>query len=244
MTTQQPSARRPAADTGAAPPTGSLLDRPAGSPAYRGHAGRYDQRTRTFQHWREQLVTQLPVGTGDTVLDVGCGTGLCMPGLQDKIGPTGRIIGIDASPDMLDLAAQRVAESGWPNVQLINAPVDEADIDRTADAALFCAVHDDMQSPAAIAHVFAHLRPGAAVAAIGGKWPASWQWSLRKWVADLHAPFITDFTGFDQPWRLLADYLPDLKIRQLGAGTGYLALGRTPVGGPAPDTGPGNHTTE
>jgi ubiquinone/menaquinone biosynthesis C-methylase UbiE len=219
--------------TATVPSSESLLEETAGSPAYGGHAGRYDQRTRTFQHWREQLVTRLPVGSGDTVLDVGCGTGLCMPGLQDKIGSTGRIIGIDASPDMLALAAQRVTESGWRNVHLINAPVAEAVIDGTADAALFCAVHDVMQSPEAIANVFAHLRPGAAVAAIGGKWPAPWLWSLRKWVADLHAPFITDFTGFDQPWHLLAGYVPDLQIRQLGGGTGYLALGHTPGVDPA-----------
>ncbi len=212
--------------------------------AYRSHAGRYDQRTRTFQHWREQLVARLPVGSGDTVLDVGCGTGLCMPGLQDKIGTSGRIIGIDASPDMLNLAAQRVSENGWRNVHLIYASVGEADIDRTADAALFCAVHDVMQSPEAIANVFAHLRPGAAVAAIGGKWPAPWLWSLRKWVADLHAPFITDFSGFDHPWHLLAEYVPDLQIRQLGAGTGYLAIGHTPGADPTPNTRLDTPTTE
>jgi trans-aconitate methyltransferase len=210
--------------------TGSLLDRSAGSQAYRGHAGLYDQRTRTFHHWREQLVAQLPVVTGDTVLDVGCGTGLCMPGLQDKIGPTGRIVGIDASPEMLDLAAQRVTDNRWRNVQLIGATVDEANIDQIADGALFCAVHDVMQSPAAIANVFAHLRPGAAVAAIGGKWPAPWLWPLRAWVADLHAPFITDFAGFDRPWIHLAEYVPDLRVQQLGAGTGYLAHGHTPGG--------------
>ena len=196
--------------------------------AYRSHAGQYDQRTRTFQHWREQLVTRLAVGLGDTVLDIGCGTGLCMPGLQHKIGPTGTIIGIDASPDMLDLAAQRISDNGWRNVHLINAPVDQAVIDGTADAALFCAVHDVMQNPAAIANVVNHLRPGAAVAAIGGKWPAPWRWPLRAWVADLHAPFITDFTGFDQPWRTARREHPRPKIRQLGAGTGYLAYGHTP----------------
>jgi ubiquinone/menaquinone biosynthesis C-methylase UbiE len=223
--------------TATVPSSQPLLAEKAASHAYRGHADRYDQRTRTFQHWREQLVARLPVGSGDTVLDVGCGTGLCMPGLQDKIGPGGRIIGIDASPDMLALAAKRVTESGWRNVHLINAPVGEADIDGAADAALFCAVHDVMQSPEAIANVFAHLRPGAAVAAIGGKWPAPWLWSLRKWVADLHAPFITDFTGFDQPWRLLVDYVPDLQVRQLGGGTGYLALGHTPGGDPARSRG-------
>ncbi len=205
-----------------------VVDRAAGSQAYHGHADRYDQRTRTFQHWREQLIARLPVGPGDTVLDVGCGTGLCLPGLQQKIGPTGRIIGIDASHDMLTLAANRVTDNGWHNVELIPAPVDQAIIDGTADAALFCATHDILQSPAAVANVLDHLRPGAAVAAIGGKWPAPWLWPLRAWVADLHAPFITDFTGFDQPWRLLTDRVPDLTVRQLGAGTGYLAYGHTP----------------
>ena len=66
---------------------------------------------------------------------------------------------------------------------------------RTADAALFCAVHDVLQSPAALTHIFEHLRPGAAVAATGGKWPPPWNVALRAGVADLHAPFIHDFTA-------------------------------------------------
>jgi hypothetical protein len=44
-------------------------------------------------------------------------------------------------------------------------------------------------------------------------------------VADLHAPFISDFTGFDQPWRLLAGFVPDLRVTELGSGAGYLAVG-------------------
>ena len=82
---------------------------PPASEAYRSQAGDYDQRTDAFRHWRELLVQQLPIRRGDTVLDVGCGTGLCLPLLQHKVGPTGAIIGIDASEQMLQVAADRIA---------------------------------------------------------------------------------------------------------------------------------------
>ncbi len=162
---------------------------------------------------------------GDTVLDVGCGTGLCLPLLQRKVGASGVIVGIDESEQMLQVAGERVAAHGWDNVRLVAAPVARAPIEGTADGALFCAVHDVLQSTAALDHIFAHLRPGAPVAAAGGKWPASWLWPLQPWVTALHAPFVNDFTRFDRPWQLLAQFVPDLRVHQLALGTGYLALG-------------------
>ncbi|WP_354254221.1 methyltransferase domain-containing protein [Arthrobacter sp. UYEF21] len=44
---------------------------------------------------------------GDQILDIGCGTGLNFPLLQDRIGPAGTIIGIDRSPGMLRQAQLR-----------------------------------------------------------------------------------------------------------------------------------------
>jgi hypothetical protein len=93
---------------------------------------------------------------------------------------------------------------------------------------VFCAVHDVMQCRAALGNVFDQLRAGAPVAAIGGKQPGPWMWPYRAWAADLHAPFITDFTGFDKPWRLLAEFVPDLHVRELAFGAGYIALGHAP----------------
>ena len=198
---------------------------PAASEAYRSQAGRYDRRTEAFQHWRERLVERLPARPGDTVLDVGCGTGLCLPLLHDKVGPTGRIVGIDASEDMLQVAADRVTTHGWDNVRLVAAPAERAPIDGPADAALFGAVHDVLQSRAALRRVFEHLRPGAAVAAGGGKSPGPWLRHMRGWVHALHAPFVADFTGFDKPWRLLAEFVPDLRVHENSFGAGFLALG-------------------
>ena len=60
---------------------------------------------------------------------MGCGTGLCLPLLQRKVGPSGTIVGIDASAQMLEVAGARVAEHGWDNVRLLAAPVAEAPFD-------------------------------------------------------------------------------------------------------------------
>jgi SAM-dependent methyltransferase len=204
---------------------------PDSSQAYGSEARDYDQRTDAFRGWREQLVRELPLHPGDTVLDVGCGTGLCFAQLKDKIGPTGTIVGIDGSSEMLDVARERVAEQGWHNVRLLASPVAQAPIAGLADAALFCAVHDVLQSPGGLRTIVEHLRPGAAVAAAGGKRPGPWMWPLRPWVTYLHTPYITDFAGFDKPWRLLAELVPDLRVRELAFGAGYIALGHTPTAG-------------
>jgi SAM-dependent methyltransferase len=160
------------------------------------------------------------------VLDVGCGTGLCFSRLQEKVGAAGHIIGIDESPDMLGVAGRRIADHGWENVTLVTAPADRAPIPAVADAALFCAVHDVLQSQPALDNVFAHLRPGAWVAATGGKWASGGMLSLDPLTYAVHRPYVRSFAGFDRPWRLLERMLVDFHVTEVAFGSGYLAAGR------------------
>src|SRR5919106_1078622 len=142
---------------------------PGGSvaPAYSNEAPLYDSRTREFDTYRRRIVERLPLRRGDVVLDVGCGTGLCFPYLLERVGPEGAVVGVDASAEMLEVAAERVSAQGWRNVELIESAIEDAALP-TVDHALFCAVHDILQSPAALDHVLAHVRRW--VAAGGGKW--------------------------------------------------------------------------
>ncbi len=165
---------------------------------------------------------------GDVVLDVGCGTGLCFPLLQERIGPRGTIVAVDASRQMLDLAAARAAAHGWDNVVLIEARVEDADLP-PVDHALFCAVHDVLQSAAAVDNALAAVRPGGGVAAGGGKWAPLWALPLNAGVLALHAHYVGDFTGFSRPWALLAERVPDLAVQEVAVGGGYLASGRVPA---------------
>ena len=196
--------------------------------AYAHDAYLYDARTNLFSSWRRRLVDLLELRPGDVVLDVGCGTGLCFEQLLERVGPTGKVIGLDPAPDMLDLAARRVREEGWTNVTLLAAAAEEILLDEPADHVLFCAVHDVLQSETALTAVLANVRPSGSVAAGGGMWAPPWAVGVNAMVMALHAPFVRDFTGFDRPWARLAGRVSDLRVEQVATGGGYLASARVP----------------
>ena len=190
--------------------------------AYGRDAEFYDARTAVYDNYRGRVVDRMPLRPGDVVLDVGCGTGLCFALLRRRVGPAGAIFGVDNAPKMLALAAERVAAHGWRNVVLIESAIEDAELP-TVDHALFCAVHDILQSPAALDNVIAHVRKG--VAAVGGKWAPPWAIAVNAGVLALHAPYVSDFAGFDRPWAPLAERVPDLAVEEVAMGGGYLAAG-------------------
>jgi SAM-dependent methyltransferase len=173
-----------------------------------------------------RIIDALPLRVGDVVLDVGCGTGLCFEGLRDRVGNSGVVIGIDQAPKMASLSAERIARHGWDNVTIVQASVETAPIPVMADAALFCAVHDVLQSPAALANVFDHLRPGAWVAAGGGKYAPEWMVMMNPMIRAQHRPYIRSFDGFDRPWARLEEFVTDLWVDEFSFGAGYVAVGR------------------
>ena len=207
--------------------------RPARQPAYGGHARSYDRRTGAFQGYRRAIVEALPVRPGQVVLDVGSGTGLCCGLLRDKVGPQGGVVGIEESPEMAAVARERIAGEGWRNVTIVESPAEDAQIPVTADAALFCAVHDILQSPGALRNVMSKLRPGAWVAAGGGKWAAPWMVGVNLQARMLHAPFVRSFEGFGRPWSHLEPLLEDVHIREVALGSGYIVTGQAPVRTPS-----------
>ena len=166
---------------------------------------------------------------------MGCGTGLCCGLLREKVGPQGAVIGIEESPEMAAVAREHIASQGWRNVTVVQSPAEEAQVTATADAALFCAVHDIMQSADALENVLTKLRPGARVAAGGGKWAAPFMVAANMMTRTLHAPYVRSFSGFDRPWGCLEPLVEDVRVRELAFGNGYIMTGHTlAVAGAAP----------
>ncbi|GAB3557785.1 hypothetical protein GCM10027405_03180 [Arthrobacter alkaliphilus] len=85
------------------------------APFYDAFSGEYP----VYWAGRARGIEALVLSQGEQVLDLGCGTGLNFPLLQERIGPAGTIVGIDRSARMLDQARRRTARAGWKNVILI-----------------------------------------------------------------------------------------------------------------------------
>lgn len=201
-------------------------DRDAALAQYRRRASVYDWELALFEPIRRLAVSRLALRPGDVVLDIGCGTGLSLSLLRQGIGPKGRIVGIEQSPEMIDRARQRVARQRWARVTLVCSPVETADIRVKADAALFHFTHDILRRPEAIARVMRHLKPGARVVASGLKWAAPrliWPVNLLVLPAALRS--VTSLDGMDQPWGLLQDQLGRMHVESRLLGGAYVASG-------------------
>jgi len=197
-------------------------------PAYSEKARSYERDTGAFQRYREDIVAALPLSPGQVVLDVGCGTGLCCGLLRDKVGPAGSVIGIEESPQMAAVAREHIASQGWDNVTVVQAPAEDAEVKVSADAALFCAVHDILQSPDALRNVLDSLRPDAWVAAGGGKFAAPIMMAVNAMVKTLHTPYVRSFEGFDRPWSHLERMTKDISVREVAFGAGYVLTAQVP----------------
>src|SRR5262249_12445608 len=66
-------------------------------------------RERTF---REGMLRLAQLKPGDSVLDVGCGTGTLAIAAKRQVGPTGVVYGVDASPDMIARADKKARKAG------------------------------------------------------------------------------------------------------------------------------------
>lgn len=85
-----------------------------------------------YRAGRESGVALLTLRPGDTVLDVGCGTGLNFALLVGAVGPTGTVIGLDRSAEMLAMAHRRVDANGWKTVRVVQADATRFDPDQIA----------------------------------------------------------------------------------------------------------------
>ena len=115
--------------------------------------------------WRERTAESLDLSPGDTVVEMGCGTGANFPYLRERVGASGTVVGVDFTRGMLDRAAVRIEERGWENVHLVRGDATAPPIEGPVDAVLGSFVVGMLGSPAAAVEEWCSLvRPGGRIA--------------------------------------------------------------------------------
>jgi len=99
---------------------------------------------------------------GMTVLDLGSGAGIDCFLAASKVGPTGHVIGVDMTRDMLDLARFNAEEGGFSNVEFREGEIEDMPVeDGTVDVIISnCVINLSPDKPQVFSEAFRVLRPG------------------------------------------------------------------------------------
>jgi SAM-dependent methyltransferase len=103
---------------------------------------------------------------GQTVLDLGSGGGIDVLLSARRVGPTGKVYGLDMTPEMLELARRNQAEAGVENVEFLLGTIEDIPLpDRSVDVIISnCVINLSADKDRVLAEAFRVLRPGGLFA--------------------------------------------------------------------------------
>jgi ubiquinone/menaquinone biosynthesis C-methylase UbiE len=210
---------------------------------YGRFAGIYDAvaAAPVVRSWRARCAEELALSPGDTVVEMGCGTGANLPALRERVGSEGTVVGVDLVPAMLRRARARAERHGWRNVHVVRGDARRPPV-ATADALVSTFVVGMLEDPGeAVRSWLGLVRPGGHVALLNAArtdrpalWPAN---LLLRAFTRLTAPghrlrLDSPTRDLERRWAESVDALFDGTVDRLtdrlGLGFVVLASGRLP----------------
>lgn len=110
-------------------------------------------------------VTLADIRVGDTVLDLGSGGGIDCFMAAKRVGPTGRVIGVDMTPDMLERARANAVKLNAANVEFRQGQIEALPVDDGAVDVILsnCVINLSPDKPQVFREMFRALKPGGRV---------------------------------------------------------------------------------
>ncbi len=180
--------------------------------------------------YRRRALELLRLKAGDVVVELGCGTGLNFPLIIELVGPEGRLVGVDLSPEMLAQARERVRRAGWQNVELVHADIAGYVFPEGVNAVFSVGVFGYVEQYDRVVKAASDaLAPGGRLVIVDGKEPErlpSWLFRLVLWLA---RPFGVTRDYFSRrTWESVERHLRNVSVEQMYGGMIYIAAGTAP----------------
>jgi demethylmenaquinone methyltransferase/2-methoxy-6-polyprenyl-1,4-benzoquinol methylase len=180
--------------------------------------------------WRRKAIEALALRPGDTVVEIGCGTGLNFALLEKAVGSRGRIIGVDISEAMLERAEARVRDAGWNNVELVCCSAADYQFPRGVGGIFATGVLN--YEPAydqLIARSAQALGPGRRWVVLDYKMPKNWLRYLAPAFLFLGSTYGVSRKLMERhPWESIQRHLRNTQMQELYGGFVYIISGEAP----------------
>lgn len=125
---------------------------------------------------------------GEVVLDLGSGGGIDVLLSARRVGPAGRVYGLDMTDDMLALARENARRAGVSNVEFLRGRIEEIPLpDRSVDVIISnCVINLSGDKQRVVEEAFRVLKPGGRFAVsdvvVQGELPAEVKRSMELWI--------------------------------------------------------------
>jgi len=156
---------------------------------------------------------------GQTVLDLGSGGGIDVLISARRVGPTGKVYGLDMTDEMLALARENQRKAGVTNVEFLKGRIEAIPLpDQSVDVIISnCVINLSVDKDAVLREAFRVLKPGGRFAVsdvvIRGEVPAEVRRSVELWMGCVAGALRDDeyaskleAAGFEavdvEPWRV------------------------------------------
>lgn len=127
--------------------------------------GRFEVESREVYSRRKEIVEACRIEPGQTVADIGAGTGLFTRMFSDAVGKTGKVIAVDISPKFLERIRETCRETGRQNVETVLCKDDSTALPaNSVDVAFICDAYHHFEFPyKSLATLHRALKPGGRV---------------------------------------------------------------------------------
>ncbi|MGJ5621585.1 methyltransferase domain-containing protein [Sulfitobacter sp. MF3-043] len=124
-------------------------------------------KTKDMVRQRDEIIRSLSPVPGETILELGSGNGILVRELIEAVGPEGRVVGLDASEAILEMARHICPKGEFFHGDAQSLPFEDETFDAVVAAQVFCFL-DNLDR--AIAETYRVLKPGGRLLVLDTDW--------------------------------------------------------------------------